>query len=112
MILLDYIANKGLQIPREQNSDPALWSRLRQAASEVGAEDYFPDVAQPPVIDDHVPFLEAGVPSIDLIDFSYLYADSAQDTPDKLDPAVLDAVGETVALLVIDLGQAPPVAGQ
>jgi Zn-dependent M28 family amino/carboxypeptidase len=105
MILLDYIANKNLQIPREMNSDPELWAKLRDAASEVGAEIYFPNAEQPPIIDDHVPFLEAGVPSIDLIDFSYLYADTAQDTVDKLDPAALDAVGETVAELVITLGE-------
>ncbi|MGH2983120.1 MAG: M28 family metallopeptidase [Solirubrobacterales bacterium] len=105
MILLDYIANKGLQIPREQNSDQALWARLREAASELGAESYFPDAEQPPIIDDHVPFLEAGVPSIDLIDFTYLYADTAQDTVDKLDPAAFDAVGETVAELVIALSE-------
>jgi glutaminyl-peptide cyclotransferase len=105
MILLDYIANKNLQIPREMNSDPELWAKLRDAASEVGAEIYFPNAEQPPIIDDHVPFLEAGVPSIDLIDFSYLYADTAQDTVDKLDPAALDAVGETVAELVITLSE-------
>jgi Peptidase family M28 len=105
MILLDYIANRGLRIPRVENSDPALWSRLRQAAAEVGAEGYFPDADQPPIIDDHIPFIQAGVPSIDLIDFSYLYADTAQDTVDKLDPAALDAVGETVAELVITLSE-------
>jgi glutaminyl-peptide cyclotransferase len=105
MILLDYIANKGLQIPREQNSDPALWSKLREAAAEVGAERYFPDSVQPPIIDDTTPFIQAGVPSIDLIDFSYIYADTAQDTVDKLDPAALDAVGETVAELVIALSE-------
>ena len=45
--------------------------------------------------------MRAGVPSIDLIDFDYEYADTAQDTPDKLDPEALDAVGETVAELVL-----------
>jgi hypothetical protein len=105
MILLDYVANKGLRIPREMNSDPELWARLREAAAEVGAESYFPDETAPGVIDDHTPFIEAGVPSIDLIDFSYPYADTAEDTVDKLDPAALDAVGETVAELVIRLSE-------
>jgi Zn-dependent M28 family amino/carboxypeptidase len=105
MILLDYIANEGLRIPREQNSDPALWARLREAAAEVSAEAYFPDATQTPIIDDHVPFIQAGVPSIDLIDFTYVYADTAQDTVDKLDPAAFDAVGETVAGLVIRLAE-------
>jgi Zn-dependent M28 family amino/carboxypeptidase len=103
MILLDYIANRGARIRREANSNQALWEQLRRAASEVGALEIFPAGVQGGVIDDHIPFLEQGVPSIDLIDFNYPYADTVEDTVDKLDPAVLDEVGETVAQLVINL---------
>jgi hypothetical protein len=108
LILLDYIANQGLRLPREQNSTEELWSRLRDAAGRAGAEDVFPDEDGVPIIDDHVPFLMAGIPSIDLIDFDYAFADTAQDTPDKLDPEALDAVGETVTELVLDLADEPP----
>jgi Zn-dependent M28 family amino/carboxypeptidase len=103
MILLDYIANKGARIPRETNSSPALWSRLRQAAGQVGAGDIFPSGTQTPIIDDHIPFLEQAIQAIDLIDWSYPYKNGTQDTLDKLDPAVLDKVGETVDQLVINL---------
>jgi Zn-dependent M28 family amino/carboxypeptidase len=103
MILLDYIANRDAQIRREANSNVGLWDQLRQAAAEVGAEDVFPPGVQGGVIDDHYPFLAQGVPSIDLIDFSYPYADTVEDTVDKLDPRVLDEVGETVAQLVINM---------
>jgi glutaminyl-peptide cyclotransferase len=103
MILLDYIANRGARIRREGNSDQALWGQLREAAAQVGAADIFPAGVQGGVIDDHIPFLEQGIPSIDLIDFNYAYADTVEDTVDKLDPAVLDEVGETVAQLVINL---------
>jgi len=103
MILLDYIANRGARIPRETNSDPALWGQLRDAAGQVGAEAVFPSGTQTPIIDDHIPFLQQAVPSIDLIDWSYPYKNGTQDTLDKLDPAVLDAVGRTVAQLTIDL---------
>ncbi len=111
MVLLDYIANRGLQIPREANSDPGLWEELREAAAEVAAEAYFPPERSGPevaIIDDHIPFLRAGVPAIDLIDFSYRFADTVEDTPDKLDPAALDAVGETVTALVLRLAARPP----
>jgi hypothetical protein len=112
LILLDYVGNAGLRIPREANSDSLLWDRLREAAAEVGAETYFPQDGdgQYAIIDDHIPFLQAGVPSIDLIDFTYEYADTAQDTLDKLDPEALDAVGETVTELVLQLAteQPPP----
>jgi glutaminyl-peptide cyclotransferase len=106
MILLDYIANRGARIRREANSNQALWERLRSAAAEVGASELFPGGVQGGIIDDHIPFLEQGVPSIDLIDFNYPYADTLEDTVDKLDPAVLDAVGETVAQLVINIAPA------
>jgi glutaminyl-peptide cyclotransferase len=106
MILLDYIANRGATFRREANSNPALWDRLRGAAAEVGAEALFPPGVQGGIIDDHVPFLEQGVPSIDLIDFNYPYADTVEDTVDKLGAAVLDAVGETVAQLTINLATA------
>lgn len=105
MILLDYIANRGAHFPRETNSSSDLWAQLRHAAEQVGTGDLFPDTTQTPIIDDHIPFLQAAVPSIDLIDWSYPYKNGTQDTLDKLDPAVLDKVGETVAQLVIDLNQ-------
>ncbi len=110
LILLDYIANRGLLLPREGNSDLELWARLRESADEVGAGDRFPDGTGAAVIDDHIPFVQQAVPSIDLIDFTYAYADTAQDTPDKLDPEVLDDVGEAVAELVIDLSGETPAA--
>ena len=59
------------------------------------------------MIDDHVPFLRLGIPAIDLIDFGYRYADTVEDTPDKLSEDSLDAVGEAVAELVIGLAGGP-----
>jgi glutaminyl-peptide cyclotransferase len=103
MILLDYIANRGARIRREQNSNQELWEQLRQAAADVGAGEIFPAGVQGGVIDDHFPFLEQGIPSIDLIDFNYPYADTVQDTIDKLDPAVLDEVGEAVGQLIVNI---------
>ena len=55
------------------------------------------------IFDDHTPFLNAGIPAVDLIDFSYRYADGLKDTIDKLSVASLDAVGETVFALVSEL---------
>ena len=101
MILLDYIAEKGTRIPREANSDIELWADLRRSARRVGAQRTFPAGIGPSLLDDHIPFLEANIPSIDLIDFDYRYRDTLEDTPDKLSPASLDAVGETVADLLI-----------
>jgi hypothetical protein len=109
MVLLDYIANRGARFPREGNSSEPLWDQIRDAAGQVGTERLFPAGSQTAVLDDHIPFLEQGIPAIDLIDFSYRYADTVEDTVDKLDPAVFDQVGETVAQLAINLS--PPSAG-
>jgi hypothetical protein len=103
MVLLDYIANKGVRLPREGSSTPALWARVRAAARRVGVARVFPPRDQVTIYDDHTPFLRAGIPAVDLIDFSYRYADGLQDTVDKLSVASLDAVGETVYALLSEL---------
>jgi glutaminyl-peptide cyclotransferase len=103
MVLLDYIANKGVRLPREGSSDPALWARVRAAARGVGVGAVFPPTDQVTIYDDHWPFLRAGIPAVDLIDFSYRYADGLDDTLDKLSVTSLDAVGETVFALVSGL---------
>jgi hypothetical protein len=107
LILLDYVANEGLRLPREANSNPALYERLREAAHEAGFGTVFEGDAGSAVIDDHIPFVLQGIPAIDLIDFSYRYADTVEDTPDKLSEDSLDAVGESVAELVIALASEP-----
>jgi glutaminyl-peptide cyclotransferase len=103
MILLDYIANKGVRLPREGSSNPALWARVRAAAVRVGVGAVFPPTDQVTIFDDHTPFLRAGIPAVDLVDFSYRYADGLNDTVDKLSVASLDAVGETIFALVSEL---------
>lgn len=102
MILLDYVGNEGLRLPREATSTESLWERLRLAANAVGAAEYFPDETGPAITDDHTPFLRAGVPAIDLIDWSYPGHD-LRDGLDKISVESLDAVGETVVQLIEDL---------
>jgi glutaminyl-peptide cyclotransferase len=102
MVLLDYVGNRGLRLPREGTSSIGLWSRLRSAAAHVGARRYFPDSSGDEIVDDHTPFLRAGVPAVDLIDWTYPGHDLG-DRLDKLSPASLDAVGETVTELALRL---------
>jgi glutaminyl-peptide cyclotransferase len=102
MILLDYVGNRGLRLPREATSDVPLWSDLRTAAGTVGAQAVFPDETGTAIIDDHTPFLQAGVAAIDLIDWSYP-GHTLQDGIDKLSPKAIDAVGETVLELTTRL---------
>jgi Peptidase family M28 len=96
MILLDYIANRGLRLPHEDSSTESMWQRVRASATRVGVKSVFPDSGQGTIYDDHTPFLRRGIPAVDLIDFSYPYAHKPSDTVDKLSPRSLDAVGETI----------------
>jgi glutaminyl-peptide cyclotransferase len=112
MVLLDYVANKGLQLPREASSTPALWSQVRSAAGAAGAGHVFPREDGQTIIDDHTPFLRAGIPAVDLIDWSYR-GHARGDTIDKLSPSSVDAVGETLVELIhrIDRGALRSVTG-
>jgi glutaminyl-peptide cyclotransferase len=96
MILLDFVGDRDLSLPREGHSDPALWRRLRASAKRVGTVAVFPSRTQVSVLDDHYPFRQRGVPSIDLIDFDYPCWHRKCDNLSRVSVRSLDAVGETV----------------
>jgi glutaminyl-peptide cyclotransferase len=96
LLLLDYIGNHGVQLPREGSSTPALWARVRAAARHVGVGAVFPPGEEVTIFDDHSPFLRAGVPAVDFIDWSYPVKDTVRDDYAQLSSTAIDAVGETV----------------
>lgn len=100
MILLDFVGNAHLRIPREESSDPALWQELRTAAAAVGAGAAFPPGTGLDILDDHTPFEALGVPSIDLIDFDYPCYHQLCDDLSHVSGTSLDEVGETVRALL------------
>jgi glutaminyl-peptide cyclotransferase len=100
MILLDFVGNKNLVLPRELNSDPRLWERLRRAAARVGVGAVFPPRTAGAVLDDHYPFAKEGVPSIDLIDFDFACWHRTCDDLSAVSMRSLDVVGETMVELL------------
>ena len=96
LVLMDFIADKDLLIPREASSDERMWADLRRAARRVGAASAFPDETQGTVLDDHTPFVRAGVPAIDLIDFEFDCWHETCDDLSAVSKASLDKSGETV----------------
>jgi hypothetical protein len=52
------------------------------------------------VIDDHVPLNEAGLPTIDLIDFDYPHWHTSRDTVDKLSGENLLQVGSLLLRII------------
>ena len=59
------------------------------------------------MIDDHLPFLEVGIPAVDIIDFDYPYWHTIQDTPDKISTQSLQTVGQTLRAWVIQRSGQP-----
>jgi hypothetical protein len=59
------------------------------------------------MIDDHTPFIEAGIPAIDIIDFDYPYWHTVQDTPDKVSAESLGVVGETLHVWIMQQSGQP-----
>jgi glutaminyl-peptide cyclotransferase len=100
LILLDFVADKDLSIPRDQSSDQSLWADLRAAATHVGSGDAFPDQVQGAVEDDHTPFVERGIPAIDLIDFDFPCWHQPCDDITAVSEASLDKSGEAVLELL------------
>jgi glutaminyl-peptide cyclotransferase len=100
MILLDFVADKDLSIPREGSSDEALWAKLRAAARSAGVGAVFPDGTETALYDDHSPFLSVGVPSIDLIDWDFPCYHKRCDDLSAVSEKSLDASGEAVAALL------------
>ena len=96
MVLLDFVGNRDLAIRYEDNSNRALWRQLRGAAHRVGTLGVFPHGDQGSVSDDHVPFLERGVPSIDLIDFDFPCWHRRCDDMSAVSQRSVNAVGETI----------------
>lgn len=96
MILVDLVGDRHLELPREAFSDPALWAKVRGAARRAGVGSVFPARTVGGILDDHIPFVQEGVPSIDFIDFDYRCWHRTCDTASQVSRRSLDAVGETV----------------
>jgi glutaminyl-peptide cyclotransferase len=103
VVLADFVANRNLRLKRDLGSDPALWDRLRAAAKRAGVGSIMSASTQGTVEDDHTPFMKAGVPAIDLIDFDFPQWHTLQDRPNVLSKRSLDAAGEAVVELMREL---------
>lgn len=103
-VIVDMIGDQDLNIYREQNSDPQLTDEIWQQAAELGYSQFINE-SKYRIIDDHVPFINAGILSVDIIDFDYPSWHTSADTLDKISAESLDAVGETVLAWMIDYMQ-------
>ncbi len=99
VIILDMIGDKDLNVYYEgqsMNSDPELMTSIFQVAIDLGYGDSFIPRLKHTMIDDHGPFIDAGMKAIDLIDFDYPYWHTVSDTLDKISAASLEKIGRTL----------------
>jgi glutaminyl-peptide cyclotransferase len=95
LILLDMIGDRQLNIRRESQSTPWLTDIVWNVAKRLGHQSSF-IAEEMPVEDDHVHFLKAGVPAIDIIDLDYPAWHTAKDTLDAVSARSLQVVGDVV----------------
>ena len=106
LINVDMIGDKDLDVLNDGNSSQTLRDQVKQIAARLGDGKYFrPETGG--IDDDHIPFINAGVNALDLIDFDFgpgnSYWHTGADTTDKLDAHSFQVIGDVVLELVKEL---------
>jgi Zn-dependent M28 family amino/carboxypeptidase len=105
LVLVDMIGDRDLRMRRDTNSTPWLTNIIWETAKRQQLDSVF--IADSTRIeDDHVPFVAAGVPSVDIIDLDYEPWHTAKDTLDAVSARSLQMVGDVI------LGALPQIEGR
>jgi len=110
-LLLDMVGDADPSFPVEEISAQAAEVVVRKvwrAAEQLGYRAYFPSGVGARVFDDHVPLIEAGLPTANLVDFEYgaynQFWHTPRDLPENMSATTLLMVGEVVAELIYSGG--------
>jgi glutaminyl-peptide cyclotransferase len=95
-VIIDMIGDANLDIYLEQNSDKGISTSIWAEAARLGFSSKFIPLPKYSMLDDHTPFLNAGIPAVDIIDFDYPYWHTTQDTADKVSAQSMQIVGDTL----------------
>lgn len=102
MILLDMIGDRDLTVTIPRNCNSEMTALAFDAARAAGIRTAFA-LSHGAILDDHVPFLEAGIATVNIIDFEYGsrpglndYWHTPDDTLDHISPASLQSIGHVV----------------
>ena len=97
-IVLDLIGGKNLQIkqePKSREKAPQLMRQLWGVAANSAINSFRTEIGRE-VSDDHLPLIDAGIPTVDLIDFDYPFWHTADDLPENCSAESLAEVGRVV----------------
>ena len=95
LLLLDMIGDRDLTIRQDANSTPWLTDTIWTSAAALGYQAQFL-AERTNIEDDHVPFVRAGIPSVDIIDLAYPAWHTAQDDLAHVSARSLQIVGDVV----------------
>ena len=96
VIIVDMVGDRDLKIWQEKQSTKWLMDEIWQVAADLGFSHIFIPETKYNIEDDHTPFLEAGIPAIDIIDIEYRYWHTTYDTVDKVSSRSLSIVGRVL----------------
>lgn len=109
-VLFDIVGHAGAVFEKEGYSvigAPRVVDLVWEVAAQLGFQETFPDRVGIQITDDHVPLQRAGIQAIDIIDLSYRYWHTPEDTLDKISAETLQVVGDVaMAVLRREGGQA------
>ena len=96
VVIVDMIGDDEQEILWERNSNPELTQEIWLIAKDLGYDDRFISKPGYRIIDDHKPFIDAGIPAIDIIDFDYPAWHTVHDTIDEVSAQSLQVVGDVL----------------
>jgi glutaminyl-peptide cyclotransferase len=103
VVVADMVGDRDQQLYYEGNSDRVLRKTIWDIAAGLGYKEFVAQVGRS-IIDDHLPFLNAGIPAVDIIDIDYPYWHTTGDTCDKLSADSLERVGRVLEELLVREG--------
>ena len=101
VVLVDMIGDRDLRILRESNSTPWMTDLIWAAAKRLKRREFVDE--ETAIEDDHLPFLAAGVPAVDIIDLDYPAWHTERDTLDKVSARSMEVVGEVLLAALPDI---------
>jgi hypothetical protein len=102
LVLLDMIGDRDLRIRRDANSAPWLVDIVWAAAARLGHAGTFSNELTT-VEDDHIPFVRAGIPAVDVIDLENPTWHTAQDTLEFVSARSLQIVGDVILAAIPEI---------
>ncbi len=105
MLLVDMVGGMNATFYMDGNSDIQLRNSIWDTASKLGYKDTFIPHVKYNILDDHIPFVQAGIPSVDIIDIDDKYWLTTSDTPEHVSSKSLQIVGNVLWTWLKDRNQ-------